>query len=151
VREFHRIMFEHKARLKYAGSIIEVFLENPCSLKAVKEVAEAFYYEFGVPSNKIKLESANKYVCVIVPVSDEERKEEETEETTETTDESEFRKKVLETALEVLSEHEEGLTPAELQRELAKRGVVATSHMIGRVLGDSGRATKLGNKWVVKK
>jgi len=154
MREFHKVMFEHKARLKYTDSGIEVYLENPCSLKAVKDLAEAFYIEFGVRSDTIKLESAGKYVCLDVPVSIEAGKAEPEESKIE--DEaakdgqiSEYHERVLNTALDVLSEGG-GLSPGELQRELAKRGVVATGHLIGLLLSNSGKAERRGNKWYLK-
>ena len=153
MREFHKIMFEHEARLKYTGSTIEVFLENSCSLKAVKDIAEAFYIEFGTPSDRIKLESAaNNHICLIVPVLDggTENDSNEIEEAEEEQSDPEYTARILNTALEVLSEHENGLTPTELQQELAKRGVIATPTWIGKVLAESDKALKVGSKWRIK-
>ncbi len=148
MREFHKIMFEHEARLKYTDSSIEVFLENPCSLKAVKDIAEAFYIEFGISSDKIKLESAaNNHICLIVPVqegTDDDSNEIETEDEQSN---PEYTARILNTALEILSEHENGLTPTELQQELAKRGIIATPHWIGILLAKSGKTKKVGHKW----
>lgn len=135
MREFHKTMFEHEARLKYTDSSIEVFLENPCSLKAVKDIAEAFYIEFGTPSDRINLEPANGHVCLVVPVEDgKTESESENEENGEKQIDDEYKTKILNAALEALSEHENGLTPTELQHEIAKRGVIASTHWIGKVL-----------------
>lgn len=151
MREFHKIMFEHKARLKYTEYGIEVFLGNPCSLRAVKDIAEAFYIEFGTPSDRIKLESAaNNHICLIVPIDDRTENDSNEIEAEDKQSDPEYTAKILNTALEVLSEHENGLTPAELQQELAKRGIIATPHWIGKVLGESGKALRVGRKWYIK-
>jgi len=147
-------MFEHEARLKYVDSVVEVYLKNPCPLKAVRDIAEAFYIEFGTPSDKVKLETANGYFRLIFPVfgSEETPPEQEEQESTEKASEteSEYHERILNTALEVLSENN-GLTPVELQQELAKKGVVATPVLIGRLLNESGKAQRLGFKWYLKR
>jgi|Deesub1362B_J571_1020462.scaffolds.fasta_scaffold00781_18 hypothetical protein len=152
MREFHKIMFEHEARLKYTDSGIEVFLDNSCSLKAVKDIAEAFYIEFGTSSDRIKLESAaNNYICLVVPVLDGRTEDDGNKiEAEDEENNPEYTEKILNTSLEALSESKTGFTSAELQQELAKRGIIATSQWIGKLLAESGKALRVGRKWYIK-
>ncbi len=67
VREFHRTMFEHEARLKYAKSGVLVFLESP-SFGALRAICEAFREEFGVDADGIKIEASDGFIRLVVPM-----------------------------------------------------------------------------------
>ena len=60
----------------------------------------------------------------------------------------EYSNKVLSASLQILAA-KNGLTPTQIQQELAQRGIFATPQYIGRLLSSQSGAVKIGSRWYV--
>ena len=106
--------------------------------------AKIYHTDSGIkiylPSDGVDILLEDGHICLIIKASKEEAKQID----------EECSAKILNAALEALYEHEYGLTPAELQYEIAQRGVIASTSTINHVLAKSDKVIRIGKKWYLK-
>ena len=106
--------------------------------------AKIYHTDSGIkiylPSDGVDILLEDGHICLIIKASKEEAKQID----------EECSAKILNAALEALYEHEYGLTPAELQYEIAQRGVIASTDTINHVLAKSDKVIIIGKKWYLK-